>query len=75
MAYKEISLGISGIVTEPYEGAKKNGFKGGAIGMGKGIVGFIFRPLKGGYFFLAHFIVGLGNTPFYIMNKLKKKKI
>ena len=53
MALIQISLGVSGIVTEPYKGAKKNGFKGGTIGMGKGLIGLIGRPLKGGFYFLA----------------------
>lgn len=53
MALYNISLGVSGIVVEPYKGAKKNGIKGGTIGMGKGLLGLIGKPLKGGFYFLA----------------------
>ena len=40
---------MTGVVVEPYRGAKKNGFKGGAIGIVKGVGGLVARPIKGGY--------------------------
>ena len=45
--------GISGIVYEPYIGAKKKGFKGGVKGIGWGIAGLVGRPIKGGLTFVA----------------------
>jgi hypothetical protein len=53
MALYNISLGVSGIVTEPYKGAKKSGIKGGTVGIGKGLAGLIGKPLKGAYYFMA----------------------
>ena len=53
MALYNISLGVSGIVTEPYKGAKKSGLKGGTVGIGKGLAGLIGKPLKGAYYFMA----------------------
>jgi hypothetical protein len=74
MALYNISLGVSGVVTEPYKGAKKSGFKGGTVGMGKGLIGLIGKPIKGVYYFMAQPLVGLGKTPGYIKKKLKRKK-
>jgi hypothetical protein len=32
---------------------KKNGIKGGAYGVGKGVFGLVARPIKGGYEFVS----------------------
>lgn len=48
-AVKEVTKGVTGVVVEPYRGAKKNGFKGGAIGIVKGVGGLVARPIKGGF--------------------------
>ena len=40
---------VTGVVVEPYRGAKKNGFKGGAYGIVKGVGGLVARPIKGGF--------------------------
>jgi hypothetical protein len=39
--------GISGLVTQPLNGAKKNGVKGFLEGIGKGVGGFILKPGSG----------------------------
>lgn len=39
--------GISGLVTQPYNGAKKDGVKGFLQGIGKGVGGFILKPGSG----------------------------
>lgn len=48
-----IYKGISGIVTEPYKGAKSSGVKGGLKGAAKGIGGVVYRPVKGVCDFVA----------------------
>ena len=39
--------GISGLVTQPFEGAKKEGFVGLIKGLGKGIGGVVLKPQAG----------------------------
>ena len=39
--------GISGIVTQPIEGAKKEGVAGFIKGFGKGIGGIVLKPSAG----------------------------
>jgi hypothetical protein len=39
--------GISGLVTQPLEGAKKGGFGGFVKGFGKGIGGVVLKPSAG----------------------------
>lgn len=39
--------GVSGIVTQPYKGAKQNGVSGAAKGLGKGIIGLVSKPIAG----------------------------
>lgn len=51
--FSEVGKGISGVVMEPYRGAKSKGIKGGTIGIGKGIAGLLGRPIKGGFFLMA----------------------
>ena len=47
--FKQLGKGVSGVVTEPYKGAKREGLYGGAKGVGKGLVGLVRRPLIGGF--------------------------
>ena len=44
---ESIVSAVTGVVMEPVKGAKKGGFKGGAVGLGKGILGLIFKPVAG----------------------------
>ena len=69
-----LSKGVSGVVTEPYYGAKKKGFKGGSIGLGKGLGGLIYRPIRGGLEFVAYPLAGAVNTPAYLRRRIKQKK-
>lgn len=41
----EIVEGVTGVVTKPYQGARRNGAIGFCQGMGKGICGIIVSPL------------------------------
>jgi len=44
---KGIVFGITGLVTEPYKGAKSKGAKGAFVGVGKGLVGLVSKPVAG----------------------------
>jgi hypothetical protein len=50
---KNAARGVSGILYEPYIGAKTKGIKGGGIGVFKGIGGFVYKPLRGCFDFVA----------------------
>lgn len=55
--------GISGLVTQPFEGAKKEGVVGLIKGFGKGIGGVVLKPGAGKSFlksFLAILAAALG---------------
>ncbi|TPP62890.1 Vacuolar protein sorting-associated protein 13C [Fasciola gigantica] len=39
--------GVSGVITKPVEGAKKDGFEGFFKGVGKGLIGAVTRPVSG----------------------------
>lgn len=51
VAWKELGLGfydgVSGLVTQPYKGAQKQGGQGFIKGVGKGIGGLILKPAAG----------------------------
>lgn len=49
---KGIGTGLSGVVTEPYHGAKDSGIKGATIGVGKGIMGLVIKPCMGTFGFV-----------------------
>jgi len=44
---KGIVTGIGGLVYEPYIGARKKGAKGLAVGVGKGVIGLVAKPVGG----------------------------
>jgi len=48
-----LARGVSGILYEPYIGAVNQGFKGGCLGIFKGLGGLVGRPLKGTFDFIA----------------------
>lgn len=44
---KEVVYGVTGVVTKPYAGARRDGPRGFAKGVGTGICGLTFAPLTG----------------------------
>jgi hypothetical protein len=38
---------VAGVISEPVKGAKKGGMKGMSVGIGKGILGLVCKPMKG----------------------------
>ena len=67
-------MGVIGVLAEPYKGAKKNGFKGGVKGIGKGIVGLITKPVGGTIMLFTKTARGINNTPGTLYKGLTKKK-
>ena len=70
--FKGIGTGLSGIVTEPYKGAKENGVKGATIGVGKGIIGLVAKPIAGTFGLVQYTVQGTINTPSTIKQGVKK---
>jgi hypothetical protein len=54
---------VTGIITEPVKGAKHGGMKGGAVGLGKGMLGLVCKPVKGTIDFVTQTTRGIANTP------------
>jgi hypothetical protein len=75
---KDLASGISGVVTDPYKGAKKSGIKGFFKGFGKGIIGLFAKPVAGTVSLVSYTGAGIINTPGTlasgISSRLKKKK-
>ncbi|CDW86164.1 UNKNOWN [Stylonychia lemnae] len=69
---KEILGAVAGIVLDPILGAKSKGFKGGAQGFGKGLLGLIFKPVAGTIDLVTYTTRGLGKTPKTIHQRIKK---
>jgi len=38
---------VAGVVAEPVIGAQEGGITGGAVGLGRGILGLVWSPVKG----------------------------
>lgn len=69
---KGIGSGIGGIVYEPYKGAKERGVKGATIGVGKGIIGLVTKPVGGTFGLVQYTVQGSINTPGTIGRGIKK---
>ena len=67
-----ILSGVAGLVTEPVKGAKAKGFKGATIGVGKGLLGLVCKPVAGGIDMVTLTTRGIGNTPKTIYNGATK---
>jgi hypothetical protein len=63
---------VAGVVIEPMKGAKKGGFRGGAVGFGKGILGLICKPVAGTIDLVTQTTRGIGNTPMTMYLGLSK---
>jgi len=45
---QEMVGALTGVIVEPVKGGRKDGIKGGIIGVGRGLKDLVLRPLKGG---------------------------
>ena len=55
--------GVTGVVVDPYRGAKQGGAKGMIKGVGKGIIGLFFKPIAGTCSLIQYTSNGILNTP------------
>ena len=60
---KNVFSAVAGVVVEPVKGAKKGGIKGSALGVGKGLLGLICKPVKGSIDLVTQTTRGISNTP------------
>ena len=68
---------VAGVIVEPAKGAKFGGIKGGAVGFGKGMLGLVYKPVKGTIDLVTQTTKGISNTPktmYVAMNRMIKKK-
>ena len=70
---KGIVFGITGLVTQPYKGAKKSGAKGAAVGVGKGLIGLVAKPVAGTVGLVGCTVEGTISTPGTIKKAMTKK--
>mmetsp|Transcript_15116 Transcript_15116/g.19116 ORF Transcript_15116/g.19116 Transcript_15116/m.19116 type:complete len:268 (+) Transcript_15116:374-1177(+) len=70
---KGIASGIGGIFYEPYKGAKKKGAKGAAVGVGKGLIGLVAKPVAGTVGLVGCTVQGAVSTPGTIKRAVTKK--
>eukprot|EP01133_Synstelium_polycarpum_P008353 gene8353-9805_t len=71
---KGIFDGVTGIISEPIKGAQENGGAGFMVGLGKGLLGAVCKPLSGAMDFVSKPIEGLANTPKTIIDHIDEKK-
>lgn len=67
---------VAGVIAEPVVGALEGGIAGGAVGLGRGILGLVCKPVKGTIDLVCKTTQGLQNTPrtMYIgFNRLIKR--
>lgn len=69
---KSVFDGVSGVVIKPVKGAKEKGVKGATVGIGKGIMGLVCKPIAGGIDMLTNTVRGIGNTPKSLYKGTKK---
>ena len=71
---KGIATGIAGVVYEPYKGARQKGAKGAAVGVGKGLIGLVAKPVAGTVGLVGCTVQGAVNTPGTIQRAATKTK-
>jgi len=65
--------GVTGIFTDPYQGARRGGVGGFVRGLGVGIAGVVVKPVVGGVDFVSLTMQGIGNTATYFDTKYENK--
>jgi len=70
-----VSRGITGVVQEPYRGAKEDGFTGLLKGSLKGVGGLVVKPITGLLDVASHTSQGIVNTADLFDQRKKAKRI
>lgn len=60
--FEGVASGITGVVSKPIQGAKKEGAKGFLKGTYKGLSGFVVKPISGAFDFFSKTTEGIKNT-------------
>ena len=63
---------VTGVITEPVKGAKQGGMKGMSVGIGKGFLGLVCKPMKGTIDLVTKTTRGISNTPKTVYVSLSK---
>jgi hypothetical protein len=67
---KGVVSGLAGVVIEPIKGAKHEGFKGATLGLGRGILGLVCKPVAGTLDLLSYSVRGVNNMPTSLYKKI-----
>ena len=73
--YSGLEEGLTGILTKPYEGAKKNGFFGFVKGSVHGIVGLMVKPIAGVFDATSKTAEGIKNTATHFDDKPNERRM
>eukprot|EP01022_Parablepharisma_sp_SALTPOND_P008166 TRINITY_DN135305_c0_g1_i1.p2 TRINITY_DN135305_c0_g1~~TRINITY_DN135305_c0_g1_i1.p2 ORF type:complete len:549 (+),score=77.91 TRINITY_DN135305_c0_g1_i1:2783-4429(+) len=68
--FQSVLSALAGIFVEPLRGAKKSGIKGAVVGLGKGMVELILKPVAGTLDLVTLTARGIANTPTTVYLKL-----
>ena len=71
---KGIATGLGGVLYQPYKGAKEKGAKGAAVGVGKGLIGLVAKPVAGTVGLVGCTVQGAANTPGTLKRAVTKKE-
>ncbi|KAF8984234.1 hypothetical protein BGZ46_008534 [Entomortierella lignicola] len=66
--------GVTGIVEQPLAGAQTGGVEGFFVGVGKGLVGAVTKPLVGVFDFTTNVTSGIRNTTTVFDRDMKRKR-
>lgn len=60
--FSGVGYGIAGLVTQPYQGAEKEGVGGFFKGVSKGLAGLVIKPVTGALDLVSKTTEGVKNT-------------
>ena len=72
---KGITSGVTGIITQPFEGARHGGFEGFFTGVGKGLLGIVAKPVVGIVDFASNVTEGIKNTTTVFEEEIDRQRL
>jgi vacuolar protein sorting-associated protein 13A/C len=66
---------MTGIVTQPLEGARNSGIEGFVLGIGKGLLGMVAKPVVGVVDFASNVSEGIKNTTTVFEEELDRQRL
>jgi vacuolar protein sorting-associated protein 13A/C len=70
-----ITSGVTGIVSQPIEGAQESGVEGFFLGLGKGLLGVVSKPIVGVVDFATNISEGIKNTTIVFEDELDRQRL